>query len=130
MRRARILALFLDVLVCAVPADLAGLTLTWILWRFIPSARTSIPAVWIGAALAATAAFLLRDARAGRARRWLGLEVRAADGSAPGAWRSIRRNLPLLVPLWNLWDAWPFLRDGEASRRSDRRGDLRMVRIT
>ena len=25
----------------------------------------------------------------------------------PGAWGSIRRNLPLLIPLWNLWDAWP-----------------------
>jgi hypothetical protein len=130
MRRARILALFLDVLVCAVPADLGGLVLTWILWRFFPAARAWIPAVWIAASAAATAAFLLRDARGGRARRWLGLEVRAADGSEPGAWRSIRRNLPLLVPLWNLWDAWPILRDGESPRRSDRRGDLRMLRIT
>ncbi len=130
MRRARILALFLDVLVCAVPVDLAGLILTWILWRFVPAARDLIPAIWIAAAAVATVAFLLRDARGGRARRWLGLEVRRADGSAPGAWRSIRRNLPLLVPLWNLWDAWPILENGEAPRRSDNRAGLRMVRIT
>ena len=130
MRRARILALFLDVLVCAVPADLAGLILTWGLWRFFPAARNLIPALWITAAAIATAAFLLRDARGGRARRWLGLEVRRADGSPPGAGGSIRRNLALLVPLWNVWDSWPILRDGDSPRRSDGRGGFRMLRIT
>ncbi len=130
MRRARLLALFLDVLLCAVPADLAGLVLTWGLWRFSPAARNLIPALWIAAAAIATAAFLLRDARGGRARRWFGLEVRRADGSAPGAWGSIRRNLALLLPLWNVWDAWPILRDGDSPRRSDGRGGFRMLRIT
>ena len=130
MRRARILALFLDVLVCAAPADLAGLILTWILWRFFPAERSRIPALWIAVAAAATVLFLLRDARGGRARRWLGIEVQRADGSAPGAWGSVHRNLALLVPLWNLWDAWPVLRNGEAPRRSDGRGGLRMLRIT
>lgn len=130
MRRARILALFLDVLVCAAPADLAGLTLTWILWRVLPAARNLIPALWIAAAGAATLAFLLRDARGGRARRWFGIEVRRADGSAPGVRGSIRRNLALLVPFWNLWDAWPILRDGDAPRRSDTAARLRMMRIT
>ena len=129
MRRARLLALFLDVLVCAAPADLAGLILTWILWRFSP-ARNLISAVWIAAGTAATFAFLLRDARGGRARRWLGIEVQRADGAAPGPWGSIRRNLPLLIPLWNLRDAWSILRDGEAPRRSDRRSAFRMMRIT
>ena len=129
MRRARFLALLLDVLVCAAPADLAGLILTWILWRFSP-ARNLIPAVWIAAGMAATFAFLLRDARGGRARRWLGIEIQRADGALPGPWGSIRRNLPLLIPLWNLRDAWPILRDGESPRRSDRRSGLRMMRIT
>ncbi len=129
MRRARFLALLLDVLVCAAPADLAGLILTWILWRFFP-ARNLIPAVWIAAGTAATFAFLLRDARGGRARRWLGIEIRRADGALPGPWGSIRRNLPLLIPLWNLRDAWPILRDGESPRRSDRRSGLRMIQIT
>jgi hypothetical protein len=130
MRRARILALFIDVLVCAAPADLASLLLTWALWRFFPAARTLIPALWIAAAAVASAAFLLRDARGGRARRWLGLEIRRADGSPPGASGSIRRNLALLIPLWNVWDAWPVFRDGESPRRSDRRAGLRMLRIT
>lgn len=129
MRRARILALFLDVLVCAAPADLAGLLVTGTLWRFVPAARGLVPALWIATAAVATAAFLLRDARGGRARRWLGLEIRRTDGAAPGAWGSIRRNLALLIPLWNVWDAWPILRDGESPRRSDSAG-FRMLRIT
>lgn len=130
MRRARLLALFLDVLVCAVPADLAGLVLTGAVWRFVPSARRAVPAIWAIAAAAATVAFLLRDARGGRARRWLALEARRPDGSNPGAWGSLRRNLPLLVPIWNLWDAWPLLRTREASRRTDIRSGIRMFRIT
>src|SRR5262245_57777610 len=36
MRRARFLALFLDVLVAVVPADLAALALTGGVWRFLP----------------------------------------------------------------------------------------------
>lgn len=130
MRRARLLALFLDVLVCAAPADLVGLALTGIVWRFLPSGRGAIPAIWTAAGLVATAAFLLRDAGGGRARRWLALEARRPDGDFPGAWGSVRRNLPLLVPLWNLYDAWPLLRDGESPRRTDRRTGIRMLRIT
>jgi hypothetical protein len=130
MRRARLLALFLDALVCAVPADLAGLILTGAVWRFLPSARRAVPAIWAAMGAAATLAFLLRDTRGGRARRWLAMEARRADGTPPGAWGSIRRNLPLLVPVWNLWDAWPLLRDREAPRRTDRRTGIRMLRIT
>lgn len=130
MRRARLFALFLDLLVCAAPADLAGLTLTALVWRFFPSGRSAIPAIWAAAGLAATAAFLLRDAAGGRARRWLAIEARRADGRAPGAWGSIRRNLPLVVPLWNLYDAWPLLRNADSPRRTDRRTGTGMLRIT
>jgi hypothetical protein len=128
MRRARILSLFLDILVCAALADIAGLALTGILWRYFPAGQPAIPWIWAALAAAATLAFLLRDARGGRARRWLALEVRGADGRHPGAWGSIRRNLPLLVPLWNLYDAWPLLADGEAPRRSDRGARTRILR--
>jgi hypothetical protein len=130
MRRTRLLALFLDVLACAAVADLAGLGLTAIVWRFLPAARDAIPWIWGGLAAVATVAFLLRDARGGRARRWLALEVRSPDGRPPGVWRSIARNLPLLIPIWNLFDAWPALRNGEAPRRCDRALGLRILRIT
>lgn len=129
MRRARLLALLLDVLACAVPADLAGLLLTGFIWRFLPGLRGGIPAIWALAAAAATAGLLLRDARGGRARRWLDLEARRADGRAPGPLASVRRNLPLLVPIWNLYDAWPLLRGSGGERRTDRRTGIRIVRI-
>jgi hypothetical protein len=130
MRRARLLALFLDVLVCAAPADLAGLGLTWAVWRFLPALRAAIPAIWVTAGVCATAAFLLRDASGGRARRWLALEARLPDGRPPGAWGSVRRNAVLLVPFWNIYDAWPLLTDWRASRRTDGRTGIRMLQIT
>lgn len=128
MRRARLLAFFLDVLVCAAVADAAGLATTWLLWRYAPGWRPAISWLWGALALAAVLAFLLRDARGGRARRWLALEARRPDGQPPGAWGSVRRNLPLVVPLWNLYDCWPLLSDPEASRRSDRRTGTRILR--
>ncbi|HTR04371.1 MAG TPA: RDD family protein [Thermoanaerobaculia bacterium] len=130
MRRARLLALFLDVLVVAVPADLAALLLTWLVWRFLPAFRPAIPAIWIAAGSAATAAFLLRDAGGGRARRWLALEARRPDDRPPGPWASVRRNLALIVPFWNLYDAWPLFRKPDGERRTDRRTGIRILRIT
>jgi len=127
VRRARILALFLDCILCAAPADLAGLAASWAVWRFVPGWRAALPWMWAVLAAAAAMAFLLRDARGGRARRWLALEARKADGTPPGAWGSLRRNLPLLVPVWNIVDAWPVLREGSAPRRCDRTSRTRIV---
>jgi hypothetical protein len=129
MRRARLLALFLDLLVCAALADLLGLALTAAAWE-VPAARALIPWIWAVLGTAATIGFLLRDANGGRARRWLGLAVMTPDGRPPGIWRSLRRNGALLIPLWNLFDAWPLLRDGDSPRRCDRSLNLRILRIT
>ena len=130
MRRLRLLALFLDVLVCASAADAAGLALTFLASRYLPQERalSAVPLIWAACGLAAVIAFLLRDRRGGRARRWLALEARHADGRPPGVWGSIRRNLPLLVPFWNLVDAWPVYGDGDAPRRCDRRTGIRIWR--
>ena len=126
-RRARLLALFIDVAIPAALADAAALALSAAVWRFWPAAREETHWLWAPAAAAAVALFLLRDARGGRARRWLALEVRGADGRPPGSWGSVRRNLPLLLPGWNALEAWPALRDGLAPRRSDRRAGFRIV---
>jgi RDD family len=128
MRRTRLLALLLDVAVCAAAADAAGLAATFLIWRYVPGARGAIPGVWAVLAILAVGAFLLRDTGGGLARRWLALEARLPDGRPPGRWGSIRRNLPLLVPIWNLYDAWPVLSDGEAPRRCDRRTGTRILR--
>ena len=126
MLRRRLLAALLDLLVVAAAADAAGLLLTFAIWRYAPAARPAVPWLWGALAAAAAVAFLLRDARGGRARRWLALEARGPGGRPPGRWGSVRRNLPLLVPFWNVWDAWPLTRDGEAARRCDRATGIRI----
>ncbi|MGH9366142.1 MAG: hypothetical protein ACRD3M_00525, partial [Thermoanaerobaculia bacterium] len=122
-----VLAFLLDLLVPAAVADGIGL-----LWTAVAVSLRWSPAgagwVWRALAAGTLAAFLLRDARGGRARRFLGLEARNAGGGAPGPWASIRRNLPLLVPGWNLIEAWPLLRDGGARRRTDRKHGIELVR--
>jgi hypothetical protein len=123
-RRARILAFLLDLAIPAAVADAAALAAAAALWRVLPSARPAAPWLFLPAGAFTLAAFLLRDARGGRARRWLALEVARPEGRPPGAWASIRRNLPLLVPGWNLFEAWPVFSDGLAARRSDRRQGL------
>jgi hypothetical protein len=124
------MALFLDVLVIAAAADIAGLLLTGILWRYFPAGRPAVVWIWRCLRVAAVAAFLLRDARGGLARRWLALEARRPDGRPPGVPASVGRNLALLVPLWNLYDVWPVLRHGGAPRRADRRSGIRISRVS
>jgi hypothetical protein len=126
-RRARSLACLLDLLIPAAIADVIALTLTAAVWVLAPGIRGETPWFWAGAAAATLLAFLLRDARGGRARRWMALEIRDRLHRPPGPWASIRRNLPLLIPGWNLVEAWPVLREGTAARPSDRRLGLEMV---
>ncbi len=127
MRRARILAFLLDVLLCAAVADAAGLLATGAIWFWTPGWRAAIPWLWAGAAAFAVAGFLLRDVSGGRARQWLALRAIDREGRPPGVGGSIRRNLPLLIPIWNLVEAWPVLRRGEAERPADRRSGTRIV---
>ena len=126
--RARILACLLDLAFAAAVADVPGLAATLLIWRFLPASRPLLPWLWAATAAAAMLIFLLRDRSGGRARRLLALEVRREDGGAPGAWRSVARNLPLIVPFWNLSEALPVFRDGEAVRPADRRLGLRVAR--
>jgi RDD family len=121
------IAFFLDLLLCAGCADVLALVATALVWRFLSRGQSAITAIWAAAAAAALVAFLLRDARGGRARRWFGLKATRPDGRPPGAAASVRRNLPLLVPGWNLVEAWPVLRDGTAARPADRRTGIRIL---
>lgn len=127
MRRARILAFLLDVLVCAGPADVVGLCATGTIWLWIPGWNGVIPWLWAGAAAGAAVGFLLRDVSGGRARQWLALQAIDQEGHPPGLWGSVRRNLPLLVPIWNLVDVWPVLSRGLEQRPSDSRSGTRIV---
>lgn len=128
MKRARLLAFLLDVLAAAALADAGALLATAAVWWGLPFAREAIPWIWGAAGGTAVVLFLVRDARGGRARRWLGLEAVRREGGPPGAALSIRRNLPLLIPGWNVLEAWPVVRDGAAPRRSDRKTGVRILR--
>ena len=127
LRRARILAFCLDALLCALAGDAAGLLASAAVWFWFPEIRAGIPVIWALCGAGALAAFLLRDCSGGLARRWLGLRVEDDAGRAPGRAGSIRRNLPLIVPLWNVVEAWPVLKKGDAQRRADRRSGRRVV---
>jgi hypothetical protein len=50
----------------------------------------------------------------------MGMKIEDSRGRSPGFLRSICRNLPLLVPGWNLYEAWRVLRNGSAPRSLDR----------
>lgn len=126
-RRARILAALLDLLIAAATADALALALTGAVWFLAPGLRPQTPWIWAAAAAGALIAFLTRDARGGRARRWMALQVRDRQHRPPGVWASVRRNLPLLIPAWNLFEAWPVWRDGTAARPSDGRLGLEVV---
>ncbi len=130
VKNARAIAFFLDLLLCAGCADVLALAATALAWRVLHRGGNTIAGIWLAAAAAAVAAFLLRDASGGRARRWFGLEAVRPDDRPPGAAASIRRNLPLLIPGWNLIEAWPVLRDGAAARPADRRTGIRVRRIS
>lgn len=68
----------------------------------------------ISGSVAGAAYFLFRDGRGnGMGKRLYGLEtVRVADGGR-ASWRiAMLRNLLLLVPLFNLVDAWRFITNG------------------
>jgi hypothetical protein len=127
IRRRRILALLLDALLDVLAANAVGLAATAALWSFFPSARAATPWLWGLVAAAAVSAFLLRDVRGGVARRWLGLEAIDSEGRPPGLGGSVRRNAPLLVPIWNLFEIWPVFRDGTAKRPGDRRRGIRVI---
>ncbi len=128
-RRARGLALGLDLLIPAAVADALGLVATGAIWYLHPAATVLLGWLWGALGAGALIAFLLRDANGGRSRRWLGLEVRDGEGGRPGLWGSTRRNLPLLVPGWNLLEVWPVLRDGKAPRRSDRQQGTLLIPV-
>jgi uncharacterized RDD family membrane protein YckC len=82
----------------------------------LPASAISYALAWIGGSLKAISlvwfvtlgiliiALVLRDGHRGRSigKHLLGLRLTTRDGGACGYWRSILRNLPLVIPGWNL----------------------------
>ena len=80
-----------------------------------------LPWVYRAGQLVFVLLFLLRDVRgASPGKLLLGLEVRTRDGAPVGPFASVLRNLPLLVPLLNLYEAAAVVRRPDSRRLGDR----------
>lgn len=98
--------------------DLPAVALLVTLFLFFPEA----PLKEIGVAFFVLflALFLCRDATGGFSRKWLGFRIEDERGRPPGVWRSILRNLPLIVPGWNLREGLRVLVRGDERSGLDR----------
>src|ERR1043166_988648 len=103
----RIAAFLVDALsisiVLIAPASVASYVLAWIGSGSIKA----IQIVWLVALAILMIALLVRDGYHGRSpgKRLLGLRLVTPRGEGCGYFRSIIRNLPLLLPVWNLVEA-------------------------
>lgn len=115
----RIAAFLVDALSTAlaliVPASIASYALAW-----IGGSIKAIQIVWWIALGVLAIAMLIRDGYRGRSpgKRLLGLRLVTPRGDGCGYGRSLVRNVPLLVPVWNLIEA-AFVLAGKA-RTGDR----------
>lgn len=101
-RLLRIAAFLVDALTLAIllilPASAVSYALTW------TSTPRGIQLVWWVALGVLLAGILLRDGFRGRSigKYLLGLRLLTPRGEGCGYFRSVVRNLPLVVPVWNL----------------------------
>lgn len=99
----RIAAFLVDALtmslVLVLPASLASYATAW-----IGGSVKAIQIVWYVALGILMTGMLMRDGFHGRSpgKRLLGLRLLTPRGEGCGYGRSLARNLPLIVPLWNL----------------------------
>ena len=117
MARERALSVCLDAVLIALAVDLPAAALLFGL-SFLPEAplgETGIAAFGLFVLL-----FLCRDATGGFSRKWLGFRIEDRRGRPPGLWRSALRNLPLIVPGWNVYEGIRLMRRPEEPRPLDR----------
>ena len=102
----RVAAFLVDALTMAVllilPASLVSYTLAW-----VGGAMQAIAVVWVAALALLFVGLLIRDGYRGRSlgKQMLGLRLLTPRGEGCGWGRSIVRNLPLIIPVWNLVEA-------------------------
>lgn len=102
----RIAAFLTDALsvsiILILPASLASYAMAW-----IGGSVKAIQIVWYVAVAILMAAILLRDGYRGRSpgKRLLGLRIVTPESEGCSYSRSLLRNLPLVIPGWNLIEA-------------------------
>ena len=99
----RIGAFLTDALTTAIvlilPSSIASYSMAW-----IGGSVKAIQIVWYVAVAILLVAILLRDGYHGRSpgKRLLGLRIKTPVGERCGYGRSVMRNLPLIIPGWNI----------------------------
>jgi len=85
-----------------LPASVISYALAW-----FGGAVQGIAIVWFIALMLLLVGLLVRDGYHGRSlgKQMLGLRLMTPHGEGCGYGRSVLRNLPLIVPLWNLIEA-------------------------
>ena len=102
----RVAAFLVDALTMALvlilPASLVSYTLAW-----VGGAVEAIAIVWMAALGLLFIGLLIRDGYRGRSigKQMLGLRLLTPTGEGCGWGRSVARNLPLIIPVWNLLEA-------------------------
>jgi uncharacterized RDD family membrane protein YckC len=102
----RVAAFLVDALTMALililPASLVSYTLAW-----VGGAVEAIAIVWMAALALLFIGLLIRDGYRGRSigKQMLGLRLLTPSGEGCGWGRSVVRNLPLIIPVWNLLEA-------------------------
>jgi uncharacterized RDD family membrane protein YckC len=89
-------------IVLILPASIISYTLAW-----VGGAVRGIAIVWSVALAILLVGLLLRDGYRGRSlgKQVLGLRLLTPQGEGCGYGRSVVRNLPLIIPPWNLIEA-------------------------
>jgi len=99
----RVAAFLVDALTLAIvlvlPASIASYATAW-----IGGSVKAIQIVWYVALGVLMIGMLIRDGYHGRSpgKRLLGLRLLTPNGEGCGYGRSVVRNIPLIVPLWNV----------------------------
>lgn len=116
----RVAAFLFDALLLALALILPATVISWIV--VVASGSTkAVTLVWYGTLLALLTLLLLRDGFRGRSlgKLILGLELHTPGGVPCGWLRSLVRNLPLIIPLWNLIEVYLVI-FGSGRRTGDR----------
>ena len=117
----RMAAFVVDSLLIGLALMIPSTILSWILIG-IAEAPDRVRLVWWTALGLVVVGILLRDGWRGRSmgKRLLGLRIRTPGGSECGWLRSFARNIPLLVPGWNLLELYLLIFSRESRRSGDR----------
>lgn len=104
-------------MVLVLPASVASYALLWLGGSMRP-----VSAIWWSALLVFILFILFRDGFGGRSvgKRVMAVEIRTPAGRGVSLFRSAARNLPLVVPLWNLVEVAMVFFAADGRRTGDR----------